>query len=589
MRSGALELARAPVARRQRAGGVDEVDEERRALLVGPGVVRGEDAVVLQLEQVARERGRVADGDGAGAAHHHRLEVLAAHHGAGASAPGLVVLVGGEAGEGDELLAGGARGEDLVPRAHLLAHLLLEGRRLETPEAALGRQEVHPVVLDEHEHRVRRPAGHDHHVVAGELELRGERAADVGVEERPGRRALAAHGEARARRRGGAGERAAGEDERVLRSERVGARRELGEEVAEQEALAADVEPGPVLVERLDRRRQGGQVEPQHASGVEVHASPHCGAALPDHGPPRGPVLQCRPLIDRSISGSIAQWPEGDVKPVPRRRAAGEASVRWWRPGGWSTDGDGLARLTDHLHFAFEDPLSSLPETAQNLLVAAKEIVADEGFEALTLKTVSERAGENKAMVSYYFDNKAGLIAAVLDSVIHDEYLDSLDRMKDVAPGERIPRLVEEMRRMAASVEDFQVFYELLPHVLRDEVLRRRMAMLFRWYWKMKLEWLGVRRRRGRSGRPRPAGRRPAPQRRHRRARHPGRRRPRHGPRQPLPGARADARVARGGRRRPDRGRSARRRGLSRGSRRRAAAGPPGPGRPAARTTPAAP
>ena len=275
----ALELARAPVPRRQRPGGVDEVDEERRALLVGPGVVRGEDAVVLQFEQISGERGGVADGDRAGAAHDHGLEVLAAHHGAGASAPGLVVLVRGEAGEGDELLAGRARGEDLVPRAHLLAHLLLEGRRLEAPEAALGRQEVHPVVLDQHEHRVRRPARHDHHVVARELELRRERAADVGVQQRSGRRALAAHGEARAGRRGGAGERAAGEDERVLGSERVGARRQLGEQVPEQEALAADVQPGPVFVERLDRRRQGGQVEPQHASGVEVHASPHCGAA----------------------------------------------------------------------------------------------------------------------------------------------------------------------------------------------------------------------------------------------------------------------------------------------------------------------
>jgi len=152
----------------------------------------------------------------------------------------------------------------------------------------------------------------------------------------------------------------------------------------------------------------------------------------------------------------------------------------------------GPAGLADHLHFTFEDPLSSLPETARNLLIAAKDIVAEEGFEALTLKTVSVRAGENKAMVSYYFDNKAGLIAAVLDSVIHDEYLSSLDRMKDVAPGERIPRLVEEMRRMAESAEDFTVFYELLPHVLRDEVLRRRLAMLFRWYWTMKLDWLGV-------------------------------------------------------------------------------------------------
>ena len=161
-------------------------------------------------------------------------------------------------------------------------------------------------------------------------------------------------------------------------------------------------------------------------------------------------------------------------------------------PGGWTTDRDGRARLAGHVPFAFEDPLSSLPETARNLLVAAKEIVADEGFEALTLKTVSERAGENKAMVSYYFDNKAGLVAAVLDSVIHDEYLDSLDRMRDVAPGERIPRLIEEMRRMAAWAEDFQVFYELLPHALRDDVLRRRLALLFRWYWTKKLEWLGV-------------------------------------------------------------------------------------------------
>jgi AcrR family transcriptional regulator len=161
-------------------------------------------------------------------------------------------------------------------------------------------------------------------------------------------------------------------------------------------------------------------------------------------------------------------------------------------PGGWSTDDDGYGRITDRLQFAFEDPLTSLPGTARNLLVAAKEILAEQGFEALTLKTVSERAGENKAMISYYFGNKAGLVAAVLDSVIHDEYLDSRDRLKDVRPGERVGRLVEEMQRIAAWTEEFHVFYELLPHLLRDEVLRRRMAMLYRWYWKMKLEWLGV-------------------------------------------------------------------------------------------------
>ncbi len=294
-----VELPRAPVARGQGAGRVDQLDEVRRALLPGPGVVGGEDTLLLQGQDVAREGLVVADGDGAGAAHDDRLEVLAAHHGSRAAASGLVVLVGREAGEGDEPFAGGARGEDLVPRAHLVPDLLLEGRRLQTPEAALGRQELHPVVLDQHEHRVRRLAGDDHQVVPGELELRGERPADVGVEQRAGGRALAADGEARARRHRGAGERAGREDERVAGRECIGARRELVEEVAEQEALAADVQAGPVLREGLDGRRLGGQVEPQHTSGVEVHGPPR--ARGPGHSGAPGPVLHCR-IANRPVN-----------------------------------------------------------------------------------------------------------------------------------------------------------------------------------------------------------------------------------------------------------------------------------------------
>ena len=145
-----------------------------------------------------------------------------------------------------------------------------------------------------------------------------------------------------------------------------------------------------------------------------------------------------------------------------------------------------------HLQVTFEDPLSALPETARELLVAAKDIIATEGFGALTLNSVSAVSGENKAMIAYYFGNKAGLVAAVLDSVIHDEYIASQDRMKDVDPRLRTPRLVEEMRRMDAAAEEFRVFFELLPHALRDETLRRRIALLYTWYWRVKLEWLGI-------------------------------------------------------------------------------------------------
>jgi AcrR family transcriptional regulator len=140
----------------------------------------------------------------------------------------------------------------------------------------------------------------------------------------------------------------------------------------------------------------------------------------------------------------------------------------------------------------FDDPLAGLPETARNLLVAAKHIIATHGFVALTLNAVSAASGENKAMIAYYFGNKAGLVATVLDSVIHDDYIASQQRMKDVDPQQRRRQLIEEMGHMTGATEEFRVFFELLPHVLREEALRRRMALLYKWYWGMKLEWLGV-------------------------------------------------------------------------------------------------
>jgi AcrR family transcriptional regulator len=139
----------------------------------------------------------------------------------------------------------------------------------------------------------------------------------------------------------------------------------------------------------------------------------------------------------------------------------------------------------------FTDPLLTLPETAQKLMLAAKRIIATNGFDALTLNSVSAMSGENKAMIAYYFGNKAGLMAAVLDSVIYDEYAAARSRMKDVDPERRRDQLVEEMRHMAAG-EEFRVFFEVLPYALRDDALRARIALLYRWYWSMKLEWLGA-------------------------------------------------------------------------------------------------
>ena len=140
----------------------------------------------------------------------------------------------------------------------------------------------------------------------------------------------------------------------------------------------------------------------------------------------------------------------------------------------------------------FRNPLSELPEVARNLIVSAKAIIAEQGFDALTLNRLAAVSGENKAMTAYYFGNKAGLIAAVLDSVIHDEYVASETRMTNLDPAELTPHLVEEMRAIVGTTQEFRAFYELLPRVLRDDALRARMLPLYRWYWSVKLEWLGL-------------------------------------------------------------------------------------------------
>ena len=145
-----------------------------------------------------------------------------------------------------------------------------------------------------------------------------------------------------------------------------------------------------------------------------------------------------------------------------------------------------------HLVIPVDDPLSTLPETAVRVLEAAQRVVEERGLQALTLNTVARESGENKAMTAYYFGNKAGLVETLVDSIIHDDCLDAASRMSDVADAERLTKLVEELRRMSAAGRDFRIFFDILPHALRNDDLRRRLATLYRWYIELKLDWLGI-------------------------------------------------------------------------------------------------
>jgi AcrR family transcriptional regulator len=182
----------------------------------------------------------------------------------------------------------------------------------------------------------------------------------------------------------------------------------------------------------------------------------------------------------------------GDSIPSRSTKGRGDAPGAGRARGGAEAKPPAASGAAGHLVIPVDDPLSTLPETAVRVLEAAQRVVEERGLQALTLNTVAGEAGENKAMTAYYFGNKAGLVEALVDSVIHDDCLDAASRMSDVAEDERLSQLVEELRRMSAASRDFRIFFDILPHAIRNEELRARLATLYRWYIELKLDWLGI-------------------------------------------------------------------------------------------------
>lgn len=54
------------------------------------------------------------------------------------------------------------------------------------------------------------------------------------------------------------------------------------------------------------------------------------------------------------------------------------------------------------------------------LLAAALEVFAERGFTGATVGEICERAGVNRAMIGYHFDNKAGLYAVVIGELVDE-------------------------------------------------------------------------------------------------------------------------------------------------------------------------
>ncbi|MFC7202163.1 TetR/AcrR family transcriptional regulator [Haloferax namakaokahaiae] len=56
-------------------------------------------------------------------------------------------------------------------------------------------------------------------------------------------------------------------------------------------------------------------------------------------------------------------------------------------------------------------------ETHEMIMEATVWVLAEDGYDGLTLRKVAERAGKNRGLVHYYFDSKKDLLRSLLDHI----------------------------------------------------------------------------------------------------------------------------------------------------------------------------
>lgn len=139
-----------------------------------------------------------------------------------------------------------------------------------------------------------------------------------------------------------------------------------------------------------------------------------------------------------------------------------------------------------------DDPVASLPPTAQRVLSGAMRVVVSKGFGKLTLARISDESGENVAAVKYYFGNKAGLVSILIDAVVYAELVLLTRPSGTGSAASGLSRLAQETLTLSTPGEPLRVLFELLPHALRDKKLREQLRGYYETFYALHLEQLGA-------------------------------------------------------------------------------------------------
>jgi len=191
-------------------------------------------------------------------------------------------------------------------------------------------------------------------------------------------------------------------------------------------------------------------------------------------------------LVNVQVGGKVAE------ETVPRGQLGNSELGTGGESANSRSDGAPDPGADELFGFPVENPALSLSDTAQRLVEASKRLLLRGGFDALRLDAIAAEAERNKASIKYHFGNKDGLVLAVANSLDYEQCLALARETRDTTGEERLEHYITGQTRMASDSDGFLMFFDLLPHVIRDERLRPRVAALYDWYYKMNVEWLGI-------------------------------------------------------------------------------------------------
>lgn len=130
--------------------------------------------------------------------------------------------------------------------------------------------------------------------------------------------------------------------------------------------------------------------------------------------------------------------------------------------------------------------------TGHKILNAARTLLMERGYAGITYTNVARAAGVDKGTISYNFGNKAGLLAAVVDSLIHEECMSLLDGTSKYTGQDRVHYVIEGFKRITLAADAQRGWFDVLPHAFRDPELRERICALYAWWFSLNLEGLGI-------------------------------------------------------------------------------------------------